>query len=149
MPVGYAKRYYREDARRNPEWLYVFGDNVVRRGRKGQALEMRGEPNAVGVCTKYYPGIDPDDYFGEEPAQVIAQKRSIDNDMKRLFIHVKNGGVVIWPSDGIGTKLAKLPERAPSTFAYIEQKLAALIRVGKLFDRGECDAANWEAQGHV
>jgi hypothetical protein len=149
MPVLFQKVYKREDARRNPDVLYVFGDNVRRIGRGGQAGEMRDEPNAVGVATKYAPGLAVEDHFGEEAAQVIAQKRIIDNDMKPLFEHVKQGGIVVWPTDGIGTGLSALPTYSPSTFAHIEQKLAALIRVAKLFDHGEETRAALAASAHL
>lgn len=148
MPLGFQKRYYREDAGRNPTWLYVFGDNVARDGFGGQAKEMRGEPNAVGVCTKYFPGKEPGDYFDEHPVRVVAQNRIIDEDMKPLFAHLKTGGVVIWPTDGIGTERAALPTKAPSTFEHIQKKLAALVRVGKLFEAGRFEEALREAEQH-
>jgi hypothetical protein len=128
---------YREDARRNPEVLYVFGDNVTRKGMGGQAAQLRYEPNAVGVATKHSPYT----YFGEDAADIAAQKRIIDQDMKRLFDHVINGGVVIWPSRGIGTNRADLHNVAPTTARYLEKKLAALIKVGKLHQLGRHDEA--------
>lgn len=109
--------------------LYVFGDNVKRVGMGGQAREMRGEPNSVGVATLYAPGV----FYQDDPVSVDAQKRVIDLDMKPLFDHVKKGGLVVWPSDGIGTGLARLPVASPSTFAYLEDKLEALIKIGRLF----------------
>lgn len=145
MPLIFQKIYRRDDARRNPDVFYVFGDNVRRKGMGGQAAEMRHEPNAVGVATKY----SPYDCFGEEAAQIIAQKRIIDIDMKPLFEALKAGKVVVWPADGIGTGLARLREAAPSTLEYLEFKLAALIRVGKLFDHGNTMGAAEEADAHI
>lgn len=131
MPVLFQKIIKREDLRRNPQVLYVFGDNVQRVGLGGQAGEMRREVNAVGVATKYSPSI----YYGEDPAEVAAQNRIIDEDMKPLFEKVSKGGVVVWPADGIGTVRADLPRVAPSTFAYLNQKLAALLKAADLFDK--------------
>ncbi|USN14167.1 hypothetical protein PAPPERLAPAPP_04930 [Brevundimonas phage vB_BpoS-Papperlapapp] len=131
MPVLFQKIVKREDLRRNPQVLYVFGDNVQRVGLGGQAGEMRREVNAVGVATKYSPA----DYFGEDPAEVAAQNRIIDQDMRPLFEKVNQGGIVVWPADGIGTGLADLPRVAPSTFAYLNQKLAALLKAADLFDK--------------
>jgi hypothetical protein len=135
MPLLYQKFIVREDLRRNRRALYVFGDNVIRRGMKGQASHMRGEPNAVGIATKYRPSMDPEDFFGDEPEQIIAQNRILDDDMKRLFDHVKAGGIVVWPTKGIGTGLAQLPTRAPYTWDYLQQKLAALIKTAALFEK--------------
>ena len=123
----------REDLRRNPEVLYVFGDNHARRGLGGQAKEMRHEPNAVGVRTKLVGHMADSAFFTEEPEDLVVQKRFVDEDMKPLFDHVKTGGIVVWPADGVGTGLSELPQRSPTTQAYIESKLASLIRAGKLF----------------
>lgn len=110
--------------------LYVFGDNVKRVGMGGQAGEMRYEPNAVGVATLYAPGV----FYRDDAVSVDAQKRIIDRDMKRLFDHVKQGGIVVWPADGIGTGLARLPKASPTTFTYLEEKLEALVKVGRAFN---------------
>ncbi len=129
MPVIFQKHIDREDARRNPSVLYVFGDNVKRYGYGGLAMHLRKEPNAVGVCTKY----SPDHYFGDHPMETEQQNRIIDDDMKVLFEHVKKGGVVIWPSRGIGTNLANLKVVAPDTFEYLQSKLAALLKIADLY----------------
>jgi hypothetical protein len=134
MPVIFQKFIDREDVRRNRKTLYVFGDNVQRSGYGGQAAAMRGEPNSVGVRTKYAPSMNPVAYYGEEPAQIESQKRMIDEDFKRLFEHVKTGGIVVWPANGIGTERAELPIRAPTTLAYIEEKLSALLTTGRMFE---------------
>lgn len=53
MPVVKQDQIMRRDLLDNQDKLYVFGDNMVRRGFGGQAREMRGEPNAVGIrCSK-------------------------------------------------------------------------------------------------
>lgn len=131
MPLLFQKFVDREDLRRNPDVLYVFGDNCKRVGLGGQARAMRGEPNAVGVATKYSPQY----CYGNSPAEVEAQNRTIDVDMKPLFEKLKTGGIVIWPTDGIGTGLANLPRVSPDTFAYLQQKMAALIRTAEMFGK--------------
>lgn len=131
MPLLFQKMVDREDLSRNRQVLYVFGDNVARVGRGGQARVMRGEPNAVGVATKFSPSA----CFSEDPGDVVTQNRVIDEDMKPLFEHLKAGGIVVWPADGIGTGLAELPTRSPSTWAYLQQKLAALLKTADLFQK--------------
>lgn len=149
MPVLFQKIIRREDLRRNPQVLYVFGDNMLRKGLGGLAAICRFEKNAVGVVTKYLPSMAPDAFFTDDAVGVLAQNRQIDKDMKPLFAHVKHGGIVVWPTDGIGTNLADLQERAPRTFDHVQSKLAALIRVGKLFEQGKLDGAKREAQEHL
>lgn len=131
MPVLFQTHICREDLRRNLKTLYVFGDNARRVGHGGQAREMRGEPNAVGIATKYTPYS----LFEDTPIAIDAQARLIDQDMKRLFEKVKAGGVVVWPARGIGTNLAELATQAPTTYEYVRQKLLALIRTAEAFDK--------------
>ncbi len=45
----------RAEVRANPDRYYVFGDNMTGTGYGGQAAQMRGEVNAVGVPTKWRP----------------------------------------------------------------------------------------------
>lgn len=100
-----------------PNKLFVFGDNVARRGFGGQAKEMRGEENAVGIATKWRPSNRPEDFFYN--FQFAAVKHIIDEDFERLFTHC---GDIVWPEDGIGTGLSQLPYRAPIIWTYILQK---------------------------
>lgn len=55
--IEYRKFITRQMLRDEPEKLFVFGDNFGRVGFGGQAKEMRGEPNAVGVLTKRFPSM--------------------------------------------------------------------------------------------
>lgn len=123
MPVLFQKIIRREDLIRNRNVLYVFGDNAERRGMGGQAAEMRGEVNAVGVATKYSASI----CFGNDPDDIAVQKRIIDQDMKPLFGAVSAGRTVVWPTDGIGTGLARLSEVSPDTYDYLQEKLRGLL----------------------
>jgi len=50
MPILYQDQIKRDDLRAHPDRIYLFGDNVARQGRGGQAKEMRGEPNALGIA---------------------------------------------------------------------------------------------------
>jgi hypothetical protein len=36
--------------------------------------------------------------------------------------------------DGIGTGLSEMPQRAPTTWDYLEQKRIALEQTGRMFD---------------
>lgn len=82
MPVLFVERLTRKEARRRPEVMFVFGDNEARRGTGGQAEELRGEPNAVGVATKRYPSTDElaywreDETFAAAPSSTKTSSRS-------------------------------------------------------------------------
>lgn len=124
MPVVYQKFIHRDDLHRNRGVLYLFGDNVQRRGMGGQAAEMRGEPNAIGVRTKRAPFIGPGAFFTDE--EFDKTKEMIWNDLEPAFAHVKKGGIVVIPSEGLGTDRAQLQDRAPITFAFLVSLLASL-----------------------
>lgn len=94
-----------------PDKLFVFGDNAARRGLGGQAKELRGEPNAVGIITKIAPSNKPGSFLSDE--YYTKWWFWSQPDFCRLFGHVANRGVVVWPQNGIGTGLAQLPQRAP------------------------------------
>jgi hypothetical protein len=104
--------------RSQPGTLFVFGDNIACKGYGGQAREMRGEPNAVGIPTKWKPFIDENAYFTN--ADFDRVKPAIDAQLWKIAEHLKRGGDVVWPSHGIGTGFAELNIRAPRIFTYIE-----------------------------
>ena len=95
--------------------LFVFGDNLLREGFGGQAKEMRGEPNTVGLITKRKPTMEECAFLTDDLFEVWA--KASGEDFLHLFLHK---GVVVWPSAGIGTGLAQLPSRATLIFEAIE-----------------------------
>lgn len=121
MKLTYRKQITRAMLRAEPGTLFVFGDNMAREGFGGQAKEMRGEPNAVGIPTKWFPGRKPSDYFTDADFHTVCHR--IAAAFVRLNSH---DGSIIWPADGIGTGLADLQRRAPRIFTYIEAGRRAL-----------------------
>lgn len=90
----------------------------------GQAIEMRGEPNAVGVRTKRRPRLKDADFWTDET--LVENCRMIEEDLEPVRRHLAAGGTVVVPEDGLGTELAQLQERAPQTFAFLQQALQQL-----------------------
>jgi hypothetical protein len=129
MPIIKSKWTVRADLRNNPEHLFVFGDNMVRKGFGGQAMEMRGEPNAIGVPTKWAPSMSPSAFLTEADLERV--KPEIDKAFERLRAHLAGGGTVVLPRDGIGTGLAQLESRAPTIAALIQAHIEALEAVTK------------------
>lgn len=124
MPVIFREFIYRQDLRDNPDWLFIFGDNDLRLGYGGQAKEMRGEPNAVGVRTKWAPGMLPQDFFKDRDyVNIVAM---IDYDLRKVKEKLQEGGVVVFPLAGLGTGLSQLPERAPRVNEYLVKELRKL-----------------------
>jgi hypothetical protein len=52
----------KEYLRANPNHIFVFGDNLLRKG-KGGAAELRDEPNARGFITKKAPNNETESFY--------------------------------------------------------------------------------------
>lgn len=106
--------------------VFVFGDNMEGRGMGGQAREMRGEPNAIGVPTKWRPGRADRDYFSDDDAKDRDVWHAIHGAFQRIRAALSDGRNVVIPADGLGTGLAELPTRAPKLHAMIEDAIKRL-----------------------
>ena len=114
--IRYVKRYTRSEIRANPNTLYVFGDNLERRGLGGQAKECRGEPNAVGIPTKRSPSMAESSFLSDADFEEV--RPIIQAAFRKLASY---DGPIVWPEDGVGTGLAQLPQRAPRIAAFIDR----------------------------
>ena len=111
-----------------PETLFVFGDNIARRGMGGQAGAMRGEPNTIGVPTKWKPERTPDAYFSDADGALAQVRDPIIQAFQQIEAALAAGRNVVIPADGLGTGLAQLPTRAPGIHRAIERRIANLSR---------------------
>lgn len=129
MPRGTVQRVphvTRMMLRNSPEVLFVFGDNMEGRGLGGQAGQMRGEPNSIGVPTKWRPGRQERDYFTDADLNDRDVWHAIRGAFERIRKALETGHDVVIPTDGLGTGLAELPARAPKIHALIEAFIASL-----------------------
>lgn len=127
MPVLFSLSVTEEDCQRNPSWLFLFGDNYMRKGRGGQAI-IRGQKNAHGIRTKFLPDTTRPSYFNDD--EFLANCKMIDADLLHAFEHLAQGGTVVIPRMGIG--LAKMDILAPLTFAYFTARLDSLTNFSVL-----------------
>lgn len=124
MTLHRQKWITRAEVQANRATLYVFGDNLLRKGYGGQAAAMRGEPNAVGIVTKKAPSMKPSAFFSDADLETV--KPLIEAAIDRITAHLKNGGNVTIPEDFFGTNRAKLAIKAPAIMQYIAERFAAL-----------------------
>ncbi len=105
--------------------IFLFGDNLARRGLGGQAAAMRGEPNVVGIPTKKLPSNSENAFFTD--AELEQNKAAINQAFEHL-IRKSTGSeqIIVIPANGIGTGRAQLENRAPLTFAYLQKRLGDL-----------------------
>ena len=114
----------RVDLTNNPNAVFLFGDNTKRLGLGGQAKSMRGEPNAIGIATKWEPSNAPEAFFSDD--DFILCSRVISGDFRKAFAARDHGKTIIIPADGLGTGLSRLPELAPKVNAHLEWMLELL-----------------------
>lgn len=115
MPILFATHVTRPMVRINRHAVFVFGDNFMRQGLGGQAKEMRGEPNAIGIATKIRPGMEVGDFFHD----CDRDKAILVEDLRKVTAALKEGKIVVVPSDGLGTGLSRLPTKAPMLYQIL------------------------------
>lgn len=96
------------------------------RGFGGQAAEMRGEPNTIGVPTKWSPERKATAYFTDDDRLDRNVWHAINGAFERMRDALDAGRNVVIPADGLGTGLAELPTRAPKLHSMIEAAIASL-----------------------
>lgn len=141
MMITKIKRITRSYVKENLDKIFLFGDNLQQTGFGGQAKEMRGELNAVGIPTKKKPTMEEDAFFTDD--EFWDNVRNIDNAFCQIWkvkpdFDIKKDILVV-PSNGLGTGLAKLPEKAPDTWDYINQRLRE-FESGQFGCCPDCDA---------
>jgi hypothetical protein len=114
----------REDLWNNPTVFYLFGDNFIQKGMGGQAKEMRGEPNAIGIPTKHKPTNEEDAFFSDMYYDEISRRWR--NIFAKVKAHKTNGHLIVIPADGIGTGLAQLETKAPNLYGILQALLKEL-----------------------
>lgn len=104
----------------HPRKIFLFGDNLKRVGRGGQAA-IRGCRNALGVATKAAPDMNREAFFSDDTlhlhmASVVAdletvKHRSLTSD---IVVPINEHGDI-----SLGLGLADLTRRSPSTYRVI------------------------------
>jgi len=115
-----VKFWTRESVSQDPKRLYVFGDNLHGRGNAGQAC-IRGLKNAHGIPTKNSPSMTESAFFSDE--DIVENMHQIRQAFASLATLAERFDEVVFPKDGLGTGLAKLKEKAPKTYAFLQQKI--------------------------
>lgn len=129
MPVLFMSSITREFVRSHQTWLFVFGDNLAKKGLGGQAREMRGEPNAIGIATKRSPSMNSDAFFSDSDIHNVIVMGAIKDSFRILEFHLLSGDVVVIPKNGVGGGLANLPVNAPLIDTFIKDSIERLVNI--------------------
>lgn len=111
--------------RQHPFKVFVFGDNLMRYGKGGQAV-IRDVPNTLGVATKAEPTMARDAFFYEQWLE--KHLRHVIDDLVKVGRAAETSDVVIPFTKGghsvsLGLGLAKLDMHSPTTVKVISAYL--------------------------
>lgn len=67
----------KEYLRAHPDHIFVFGDNLLRKGRGGAAI-LRDEPNARGFITKKAPNNEDESFYRPGEYSLVFRKELYD-----------------------------------------------------------------------
>ena len=115
--------WYISDAQKEPKAIFVFGDNDIRKGERGQAI-IRGEPNAFGIPTKKLPSNSLNAYYTNKDFTRV--KNVYDKKFDELKKLLDRGFTIYLPKDGLGTGFADLKNQASDIWKYLLEKVAEL-----------------------
>ncbi|MFW6247319.1 MAG: hypothetical protein ACOC22_04075 [bacterium] len=65
-----TRKYLKE----NPEHIFVFGDNLLRKGYGG-AAKLRDLPNTYGFITKKYPDNKDESFYTPDEYMIFIKER--------------------------------------------------------------------------
>lgn len=126
LPDKITRRFIRE----HRGTIFVFGDNVAGKGYGGQAAEARGEPNVLGIPTKWRPDNRPESFFTDAYFHgSLGSKHYIDCAFD-MILEKKRAGWKIAFFPNIGTGFAHLQVKAPKTLAYIQAGIREVEEAG-------------------
>ncbi|HHQ2717251.1 TPA: hypothetical protein ACSPMB_003141 [Pseudomonas aeruginosa] len=113
--------------RSKPERIFVFGDNLLRKGTAGQAV-IRFEPNAFGVPTKRAPSMERSAFFSDRDDEINA----IAIALRQLY-RIALTNTVVFPAAGLGTGLARMAECSPEAYSF----MCSILKEHFGFDQAE------------
>lgn len=94
-----------------------------------QVTVIRDEPNAYGIPTKLRPSMRDDAFLTDNDEDWM--RPVLYSAQAHLIKSMRDGHTVAWPTNGIGTGLAQLAQRAPSVYAIIKEVERQLWAYGK------------------
>lgn len=101
----------------NPEKLYVFGDNLIGKGKKGQAV-IRDCVNSFGIPTKRLPAMTQEAFFADREDE----KEAVLKSLRQLY-RLSKDHTLVFPRSGLGTGLAQMDRRSPEIFKLMKSIL--------------------------
>lgn len=116
--------YSKELLLSNPDKVFIFGDNLQRRGKGGQAV-VRHERNSFGIATKVKPSTMVGSFFDDSNP---THYKAIEDDLFELK-EIGKETTLVFPSGGLGNGLSQMHLRCPKLFSYMNTLLLDMFWV--------------------
>lgn len=112
----------------DPDMIFVFGDNDIQRGCKGQAV-IRYCHNAHGIPTKKVPSYNIISYYTDD--EYSDNTKKILDSIEDLIIKVDRDNMIgiYFPEDGLGTGLSMLDTKAPKTLKFLNDIIFEIFAI--------------------
>lgn len=104
------------ECKSRPKSLFIFGDNDIKKGLGGQAI-IRKCKNTIGIPTKKRPTNGPSAFYTDD--EISETQKKIQAAIVEILNVSINYNEIVFPEKGFGTGLAKLNEKAPLTYKYL------------------------------
>lgn len=117
MQTEVIEKFSVELCKANPNKIYVFGDNLIGRGKKGQAT-IRDCKNSHGVPTKRLPAMTEEAFFADRKDEREAVLYSL-----RMLYRLSKHYIIVFPKAGLGTGLAQMGTKSPEIFKLMKSVL--------------------------
>lgn len=119
-----------------PKSLFLFGDNDQQKGIGGQAT-VRNCGNVAGIPTKKFPNNNPKSFYTDDDYD--QNRDNIIKAVENIVIRSVDYDKIMFPADGFGTGLAKLPTCAPETYEFMNKLIKACFGVDYAKDNSESE----------
>lgn len=115
--------FSKEMCERNSDEIFVFGDNLIGKGKAGQAC-IRDCDNAIGIPTKRLPSMKEGSFFSDRADEFEAVDAAIELVERKL----EEGNTVVLPVSGFGTGLAKMESKSPRLFSHLTKRIMEILK---------------------
>ena len=100
----------------NPEHIFVFEDNMIGKGKVGQAI-IRDCSNAWGLPTKRLPSMNSNAFFSDKQDEYDI----VLKELSTLWQMHLDGKCIVLPNNPIGSGLAKVSSKSPIVWGLIKK----------------------------
>lgn len=121
------QKYTQNTPKNDNKTLYLFSDNMEKRGVYDQAI-IRHNENTFGIPIKKKRNNQHVSYFTDWDYN--ENKKTLDESLEQLNTVIESGDYsrIVFPKEGFGVNSGRLHYKAPKTYKYLKYKM------NKLFD---------------